>query len=147
MKKIHDDAIHHQHRLDKIRDAAKNGEVYGHRHPSRKRDLKQRHLLRQTTTDTVTDAVTDVATDATDAATEIIEIDFDELLQTLELALIGAAEGLSTDKFGMCIGGLTNCINYAGQAFSYREIYDPAQVMKFTIALQDFSASINTITG
>lgn len=44
-----------------------------------------------------------------------------------------------------CAAGLTNVVNYAVEAFNFRDVYNPASTMKFTLAIQNIVVSGNSI--
>jgi hypothetical protein len=63
----------------------------------------------------------------------------------LEFVAYGLIEGMSFSYDETCPAGLTNLVNYAVEAFNFRDIYNPSSTMKFTIAFQNLLVSGNSI--
>lgn len=110
--------------------------------------------------DTATTSIEDIfdgIQDGTTAIEEIIDVvdqivedipeplSFDELIQLLEVVAYGLIDGMSFESDDTCAAGLSNVVNYAVEAFNFRDVFNPSSTMKFTLAFQNLIVSGNSI--
>lgn len=115
-----------------------------------------------TVIDTATTTISDIIDGISDGETAIDEIidtidqiaedlqpdeplTFDELIQLLEIVAYGLIDGMSFESDDTCAAGLSNVVNYAVEAFNFRDVFNPSSTMKFTLAFQNLIVSGNSI--
>jgi hypothetical protein len=88
--------------------------------------------------------------DALEKVNEEIQAEIAEAIDfaVVESAFYGVIDGLSTFMTNsQCTGGMANVVNSAFRMIDHIAIYDPREIMKFTLASNNLTDSTNIVSA